>query len=104
MTNRDSLIAVVPVGYAFGFSRTLSNLGHVLVHGKRVTVVGSVNMNMIVIDVTDIADVKVNDEVVLIGKQGKNTISVASFSDMNNSMNYELLTRLPQHIPRYRVE
>jgi alanine racemase len=104
ITNRDSLIAVVPVGYAFGFSRTLSNLGHVLVHGKRVTVVGSVNMNMIVIDVTDIPDVKVNDEVVLIGKQGKVTITVASFSDMNNSMNYELLTRLPQHIPRYPVE
>jgi len=104
ITNRDSLIAVVPVGYAYGFSRNLSNLGHVLVHGKRVTVVGSVNMNMIVIDVTDIPNVKVNDEVVLIGKQGNVTISVSSFSDMNNSMNYELLTRLPRDIPRFPVE
>lgn len=104
ITNRDSLIAVVPVGYSYGFSRTLSNLGHVLVQGKRVTVIGSVNMNMIVIDVTDIPDVKVNDEVVLIGNQGNLNISVSSFSDMNNSMNYELLTRLPEQIPRYRVE
>jgi alanine racemase len=104
LTNRDSLIAVVPVGYSYGFSRTLSNLGHVLVHGKRVTVIGSVNMNMMVIDVTDIEDVQVNDEVVLIGRQGKLSISVSSFSDMNNSMNYELLSRLPEQIPRYRVE
>ncbi len=104
ITNRDSLIAVVPVGYAYGFSRNLSNLGHVLVNGKRVTVIGSVNMNMIVIDVTDIPDVKVDDEVVLIGKQGRVTISVSSFSDMNNSMNYELLTRLPKDIPRYWVD
>lgn len=104
ITNRDSLIAVVPVGYGYGFSRTLSNLGHVLVHGKRVTVVGSVNMNMMVLDVTDVPDVQVNDEVVLIGRQGNITITVSSFSDMNNSMNYELLTRLPQEIPRYRVD
>lgn len=104
ITNRDSLIAVVPVGYSFGYSRTLSNLGHVLVHGKRVTVVGTVNMNMMVIDVTDIPEVKVNDEVVLIGEQGRLRISVSSFSDMNNSMNYELLTRLPDQIPRYQVE
>jgi alanine racemase len=104
ITNRDSLIAVVPVGYGYGFSRTLSNLGHVLVRGKRATVVGTVNMNMMVIDVTDIEDVKVNDEVVLIGDQGTNTITVSSFSDMNNSMNYELLTRLPQEIPRFRTD
>jgi alanine racemase len=104
ITNRDSLIAVVPVGYAYGFSRNLSNLGHVLVNGKRVTVIGSVNMNMIVIDVTDIPDVKVDDEVVLIGKQGRVNISVSSFSDMNNSMNYELLTRLPKDIPRHWTE
>lgn len=100
LTNRDSYIATVPVGYGYGFSRTLSNNGHVLLHGKRVPVVGNVNMNMVVIDVTDLKNVKVGDEVVLIGQQEDNDISVSSFSDMNNSMNYELLTRLPGHIPR----
>ncbi|MCF8227334.1 MAG: alanine racemase [Bacteroidales bacterium] len=100
ITNRNSLIATVPVGYGYGFSRTLSNNGHVLVSGKRVPVVGTVNMNMVVIDVTDVKNVKVGDEVVLIGEQGDTSISVSSFSDMNNSMNYELLTRLPNHIPR----
>ena len=104
LTNRDSKIATVPVGYGYGFSRTLSNNGHVLVNNKRVPVVGAVNMNMMVIDVTDLPHVQVNDEVVLIGKQGDLAISVSSFSDMNNSMNYELLTRLPPNIPRVTVD
>lgn len=100
ITNRDSKIATVPVGYGYGFSRNLSNLGHVLINEKRVPVVGTVNMNMMVVDVTDLPGVKVHDEVVLIGRQGDMEISVSSFSDMNNSMNYELLTRLPSNIPR----
>lgn len=104
LTNRKSKIATVPVGYGYGFSRNLSNMGHVLINGKRVSVVGAVNMNMMVVDVTDLPNVKVNDEVVLIGRQGDKSITVSSFSDMNNSMNYELLTRLPQPIPRYQVE
>lgn len=104
LTNRDSKIATVPVGYGYGFSRNLSNLGHVLINEKRVPVVGTVNMNMMVVDVTDLPNVQVNDEVVLIGKQGDKMISISSFSDMNNSMNYELLTRLPSRIPRYIVD
>lgn len=100
LTNRPSKIATVPVGYGYGFSRTLSNAGHVIVGGKRAPVVGTVNMNMIVLDVTDVGDVVVGDEVVLVGRQDDQEISVSSFSDMNNSMNYELLTRLPHHIPR----
>ncbi len=101
LTNRQSKVATVPVGYGYGFSRNLSNNGHVLVNGKRVSVVGAVNMNMMVIDVTDLPDVKIGDEVVMIGSQGDMTITVSSFGDMNNSMNYELLARLPQHIPRH---
>jgi len=56
------------------------------------------------VDVTDLDSVQVGDEVVLIGKQGDLTTTVSSFSNMNNSMNYELLTRLPDHIPRRVVE
>ncbi|HKK63152.1 MAG TPA: alanine racemase C-terminal domain-containing protein, partial [Bacteroidales bacterium] len=76
----------------------------VLLHGQRVRVVGTVNMNMLVIDVTDVKKAKIGDEVVLIGKQGKINISVSSFGDMTNSLNYELLTRLPNHIPRHIIE
>lgn len=104
LTNHPTVIATIPVGYGYGFSRTLSNNGYVLIRGMRVRVVGAVNMNMMVVDVTDLEDVQIGDEVVLIGKQGDQTISVSSFSDMNNSMNYELLTRLPHHIPRKVVD
>lgn len=104
LTNRDSKVASIPVGYGYGFSRDLSNLGRVLINEKRVSVVGVVNMNMMLVDVTDLPDVKEGDEVVLIGKQGDLEITVSSFSDMNNSLNYELLTRLPHDIPRIVVE
>lgn len=104
LTNRESKVASVPVGYGYGFSRDLSNLGRVLINEKRVSVVGVVNMNMMLVDVTDLPDVKEEDEVVLIGSQGQLEITVSSFSDMNNSLNYELLTRLPHDIPRYIVD
>lgn len=104
LTNRETTIATVPVGYGYGYTRTLSNMGHVLLHGKRVRVVGSVNMNMLVIDVTDVKKPRIGDEVVLIGSQDSLNISVSSFGDMTNSLNYELLTRLPSHIPRQVVE
>jgi alanine racemase len=104
LTNRETTIATVPVGYGYGYTRTLSNMGHVLLHGKRVRVVGTVNMNMLVIDVTDVKRPRIGDEVVLIGSQGDLNISVSSFGDMTNSLNYELLARLPSHIPRKVVD
>ena len=93
-------IAVIPVGYAHGFSRSLSNTGFVLIRGYRVPVIGVVNMNCVAVDVTMIPEVFPGDEVVLIGKQDDQEISVASFGEMTNLLNYELLTRLPAHIPR----
>lgn len=96
--------AIVPVGYAHGFARALSNAGIALVNEWRVPVVGLVNMNCIVLDVTQTPEeVKINDDVVLIGTQGQYEISVASFGEMSSQLNYELLTRLPHYIPR-RVE
>jgi alanine racemase len=88
-------IAVVPVGYSHGYSRMLSNQGRVLIGGYRVGVIGMVNMNMLIADVTSVPEVKVGDEVVIIGKQGELEISVASFSEISNQVNYELLVRLP---------
>jgi alanine racemase len=70
------------------------------VNGIRAGVVGLVNMNMITINVSDLPDVKKSDEVVLIGKQGDDEITVASFGEMTNNLNYEVLTRLPSTIPR----
>ncbi len=103
-TTDDTLIAAVPVGYCHGFSRNLSNLGKVLVHGRRVPVIGMVNMNMMIVDVSHCPGVKRDDEVVLVGSQRNNRITVSSFSDMINHVNYETLVRLPKEIPRYIIE
>jgi len=96
-------IAIIPVGYCHGYTRGLSNLGMVLIKGQRVKVIGFVNMNMMIADVTNLPLVKKGDEVVLIGRQNQNEITVASFSEFSNLLNYELLTRLPQNIDRVVV-
>lgn len=100
LAKRKMKIAVIPIGYAHGYSRSLSNQGRVLINGQPCTVVGSVNMNMISVDVTEVETVKKEDEVVLIGTQKDLSISVASFSDFSNQLNYELLTRISKTIPR----
>lgn len=100
MAESDTKIAVVPVGYAHGYSRALSNQGRVLINGQRVSVIGMVNMNMLIVDVTYIPQSCAGDEVVLIGRQGEHEVSVSSFGELSIQLNYELLTRLPQDIPR----
>jgi alanine racemase len=103
MAYEDMKIAIIPVGYSDGYSRSLSNQGKVLINGERISIVGMVNMNMIIANVCKLPDVKTGDEVVIIGQQGNNHLSVASFSEMSNQVNYELLTRLPQKIPRTKI-
>ncbi len=104
LANIDMEIAIIPVGYAHGFSRSLSNQGRVLIHGKRVGVVGTVNMNAITVDITRLEGVAKGDEVVIIGFQGDMELSVASFAEYSVQVNYEILTRLPADIPRRIVE
>lgn len=100
MASTPMKIATIPVGYSHGFSRTLSNQGRVLISGQRVPVIGVVNMNMMIVDVTSIEEIAKNDEVVLIGRQGELEIGVTSFSEFSNQINYEMLTRLPSELPR----
>lgn len=95
-------IAIVPVGYSNGYSRSLSNQGKAIIRGTRVSVVGLVNMNMTTFDVTNIPEIEINDEVILIGRHENIEVSVASFSDMTDMLNYELLARLPLNIPRIK--
>ena len=100
LAGRDMTIATVPIGYSHGFGRNLTNTGYVLVNGERAGVVGLVNMNMITLNVSHIEDVNKGDEVVMIGHQGDDAITVASFGEMTNNLNYEVLVRLPASIPR----
>lgn len=100
LASKDTKIAVIPIGYAHGFARSLSNVGRVLINKERVPIIGTVNMNCIVVNVTDLENVKIDDEAVLIGYQGDKEITISSFSESSDQVNYELLTRLPQDIPR----
>jgi alanine racemase len=102
LAESDMQIASVPVGYGYGFSRSLSNTGRILVNGKRLSVVGMVNMNMFLIEVTNV-DVKVGDTVTLIGDDGGQSIHVSYFGNLSEQLNYELLTRLDKSIPRMVV-
>ncbi|MBI9031515.1 alanine racemase [bacterium] len=98
------IIAIVPIGYSNGYSRSLSNNGRVLINGVPCSVVGLVNMNMIIVDVTHIFSAKVGDEVVIVGDQKNHTITVDSFSEISQQVNYEILSRIPREIPRVLVE
>ena len=100
LTNRDEKIASIPIGYSQGFARNLTNVGIVLINGQRAPVTGLVNMNLLSVDVTDIPDVKKGDEVVVIGHQGEQEITVSSFSNMRDNLNYEVLVQIPSRIPR----
>ena len=100
MAGANMKIAVVPIGYSHGYNRSLSNVGRVLINGERCVVIGNINMNMMVVDVSELLHLSVGDEVVLIGLQDNLEISIASFSDYSNLLNYELLTRIAADIPR----
>lgn len=100
MADENMKIACVPVGYAHGYSRSLSNVGRVLINGERCVVIGTINMNMMVVEVTFLDQIKQGDEVVLIGNQMDKQLSISSFSDYSSLLNYELLTRLSADIPR----
>ncbi len=97
---RKSLIATLPIGYADGYNHHLSNHGEVLIHGKRAPVVGKVCMDFIMVDVTDIPRVSVGDEVVLMGRQGKEQITPEEIAEKINSISYEVLCSIGKRVPR----
>lgn len=103
LAHKNLRLAIIPIGYSHGYSRNLSNVGSVLIHGRSAPVVGTVNMNSLTVDITHIPEVKKGDEVILIGKQKERAITVNSFSEQSQQLNYELLTRLPYSIPRVVV-
>lgn len=93
-------IATVPIGYADGYFRCLSNKAWVLVGGERVPQVGNICMDQLMIDVTEVPDVNIGDEVVLIGSQGDETISCSEVANWAGTITYEILTSL-KRVPKY---
>jgi alanine racemase len=100
VARRASRIAVLPVGYADGYNRLLSNRGMVLIGGRRAPVIGRVCMDMLMVDVTDCPAAKVGDEVVLIGRQGQEAISASEMAGWLQTIPYEVLCAIGPRVPR----
>jgi alanine racemase len=100
---KDSVIAVCPIGYWHGYPRALSSIGKVLINGEKAKILGRVCMDIIMVDVTHIKNIKVGDEVVLIGKTGTSEISADDISILLDGSSYELLTRINPLIKRIYV-
>lgn len=99
VANRDSLIAVLPVGYADGYPRNLScGKSYVLINGHQAPVVGKICMDQLAVDVTDIPDIKVGITATLIGKDGDEEISASMIADNSESITNELLSRMGQRL------
>lgn len=101
-TSRDTKIATIPVGYADGLPRALSNKGQVLINGKRYPIVGRVCMDLSVVNVGD-DPVRVGDEVVIIGKQGKENISVDELAKHSDTISYEIICGIGKRVPRVYI-
>ncbi len=100
VAKRQTRIAVLPIGYADGYSRRLSHRGSVLIQGRRVSIVGLVCMDMIMVDVTDLAPVEVGETVTLIGQQGKESIWADEVAGWIDTIPYEVLCGIGSRVPR----
>ena len=102
---RPSRIATLPLGYADGLSRDLSNRGHVLICGKRAPIVGTVSMDLTMVDVTDIEGVALRDEVVVLGEQsgrlGSDLIGADEIAAHCGTISWECLTSISRRVPRF---
>ena len=103
-TTRKSKIATIPIGYADGYSRLLSGKAKVIINGKFANVVGRICMDQCMIDVTDIGDVSVGDEVILLGEQGNKKYNADDMANDMQTINYEILCMIKQRIPRVYVK
>ena len=99
IAKKKTKIATIPLGYADGYSRLLSNKGEVLIRGKRAKVVGRVCMDAFMVDVSHIPEVKLGDEVVVMGRQGKDEITAHDLGKWTNTFAYEIMTRMGKRLP-----
>lgn len=101
VADKEMRIATIPLGYGDGYRRSLSGKGYVLIHGQKAPILGRVCMDQFMVDVTEIADVCKDDEVVLIGSQGAETITAEQLAQMaGDTFNYEIVCDIGKRIPR----
>ena len=100
VTERDTVVATIPVGYADGYRRSLSGKFYVLIRGEKAPILGRVCMDQLMVDVTDIPGVAAGDKVVLIGSQGEQTITMEQIAEAAGSFNYEFVCGISRRVPR----
>jgi alanine racemase len=103
VTQRESRIATLAIGYADGLRRSVSNCGHALVGGRAAPIVGRVSMDLTIIDVTDIPTAAVDDEAVLIGRQGEAAISAEDVAARLGTISYEVTCGVSSRVPRVYI-
>ena len=103
-TNKSTTIATVPIGYADGFNRLLSNRGHMLVHGQRVPIVGRVCMDLTMLDVGNVPDVAIEDDVVVFGQHQNESVTADEMASTLNTINYEIVSTITARVPRIYVK
>ena len=103
ITKKETLIATLPVGYADGYPRALSNKGEVLIKKRRAKIIGNITMDQTMIDVTGFPYIHPGNEVVLIGKQGNETITASEIAKKITTINYEIVSRIGKRVPRIFV-
>jgi len=101
VTTKPTVVATVPVGYADGYRRALSGKFYVLIRGQKAPILGRICMDQMMVDVTDIPDVAVNDKVVLIGKDGENQITMEQIAAAADTFNYEFVCGISRRVPRF---
>jgi len=100
VTNKTTKIATLPVGYADGYPRALSSKGRVLIKGKYAPIIGRICMDLMMVDVSDIDDVRVEDDVTLIGTDGGNSITAEEIGALSESFNYEIICGISKRVPK----
>jgi len=103
-TSRDSVIATIPIGYQDGLPRALSNKGHVIINDKYAPIVGRISMDWTILDVTDIPNVKLDDEVVIIGNQTGCKVNAEEIAKAADTISYEITCGIHRRVPRIYVE
>jgi alanine racemase len=103
VATQDTRLAVLPIGYYDGYDRKLSSIGYVLIRGRRAPLRGRVCMNMIMVDVTNISKAELEDEVVLLGRQGGDSVSAEVLAGKIGTINYEVIARINPLLPRIVV-
>ena len=93
-------VATLPLGYGDGYMRALSNKAHVLIRGQRCQVLGNITMDMLMVDVTHVPGVSIGDEVVAVGRQGNEEITLAELANLAGTIDYEICTQLNARVPR----